>query len=111
MPLQGGAQGGWVDCLSLADYTIGIDDLTPSELLPGATFRHAGGRVTSLCVAETPNRGTDSLGVSVISGSSGGTLSAVQVLLPLLEGATLEDVQVCSSATQSCLCRFRVREA
>jgi hypothetical protein len=97
--LQVGGQGGdWVDCLALADYAIGIDDQTPSDLLPGAAFRHAGGRVTTLCTAETSNRVTDRLGVSVISGSFGGTLSALQVLVPLWEGAKLEDVEVCSSA-------------
>jgi hypothetical protein len=91
---DGGSGGGWVDCLALVDYTVGVDEPTQNEMLPGATFRHAGGRVTSLCIAQAANRTTDMQAVSIISGSFAGSMSAVQVQVPLFADATLEDVQV-----------------
>ena len=78
----------------LADYTVPNDVNADMDFVPGATFRHAGGRVCCLELASRGKSGADAAAVTVLSGSAGGTVSAVQVELPLLAGSTLSDVRV-----------------
>lgn len=78
----------------LVDYTTFATPDVPPALDFGATFTHAGGQVTSLAVVEEGARSPEHRSVTVLSGSAGGTVSALPVKLPVLAGATLADVHV-----------------
>ena len=96
--MQEAATGaGKPEYLAIADYTQSSDPHVPDGLDIEATLWHAGGRVTSLCLAEPASRGADTQPVTVLSGSAGGQVSAIVVQVPQLAGAGLEDVEVRSS--------------
>jgi hypothetical protein len=82
------------ECLMLADYTTSSMPGSQPTFVSGATFRHAGGRVTCIEVIEQSRQSSEALPVCVVTGSAGGAICAVPVQLPLLSSAGLEDVVV-----------------
>jgi hypothetical protein len=78
----------------LADYTTSDRPDPKPNLDFGATFRHAGGRMTSLLVVHGQMRSSEALPVCVLSGSAGGCVSTISIKLPGLAGSSLEDVIV-----------------